>query len=172
MLVIAWRELLGESEVESFIHLTKLADAPSVVPATGSTPNSAASWAPHGRRWQPQPLLILGMGKLGGGELNFSRTSTYLHLPGERLHRWRSAARQPAVLHQAGAASHQRPPPAHPGWSGVPGRHAAAPFGDAGPLAISFAAMEDYYQHHGRNWERYAMVKARVLGPSANTPRP
>lgn len=39
------------------------------------------------------------------------------------------------------------------------------PFGDAGPLAISFAAMEDYYQHHGRNWERYAMVKARVLGP-------
>ncbi|MNF56340.1 Glutamate-ammonia-ligase adenylyltransferase [compost metagenome] len=38
------------------------------------------------------------------------------------------------------------------------------PFGEAGPLAISFAAMEDYYQHHGRNWERYAMVKARVLG--------
>ena len=25
--------------------------------------------------------------------------------------------------------------------------------------------MEDYYQHHGRSWERYAMVKARVLGP-------
>ncbi|MBM9539026.1 bifunctional [glutamate--ammonia ligase]-adenylyl-L-tyrosine phosphorylase/[glutamate--ammonia-ligase] adenylyltransferase, partial [Desulfobulbus alkaliphilus] len=39
------------------------------------------------------------------------------------------------------------------------------PFGEAGPLAIPFAAMEDYYQHHGRNWERYAMVKARVLGP-------
>ena len=38
------------------------------------------------------------------------------------------------------------------------------PFGDAGPLAVSFAAMEDYYQNHGRNWERYAMVKARILG--------
>ena len=40
------------------------------------------------------------------------------------------------------------------------------PFGDAGPLVVSFAALEDYYQQHGRNWERYAMVKARVLGPA------
>jgi glutamate-ammonia-ligase adenylyltransferase len=37
------------------------------------------------------------------------------------------------------------------------------PFGESGPLAVSFAAFEDYYQHHGRDWERYAMVKARVI---------
>lgn len=29
---------------------------------------------------------------------------------------------------------------------------------------MSFAALEDYYQEQGRDWERYAMVKARVLG--------
>lgn len=38
------------------------------------------------------------------------------------------------------------------------------PFGDSGPLVLSFAAMEDYYQEQGRDWERYAMVKARLLG--------
>ena len=39
------------------------------------------------------------------------------------------------------------------------------PFGDSGPLVLSFAAMEDYYQEQGREWERYAMLKARVLNP-------
>ena len=74
MLVIAWRELLGESEVEeSFIHLTKLADALIC---------GARDWlyakqcselgTPMDGDGNPQPLLILGMGKLGGGELNFS----------------------------------------------------------------------------------------------------
>lgn len=38
------------------------------------------------------------------------------------------------------------------------------PFGESGPLVMSFAALEDYYQEQGRDWERYAMVKARVLG--------
>ncbi|WP_462171828.1 bifunctional [glutamate--ammonia ligase]-adenylyl-L-tyrosine phosphorylase/[glutamate--ammonia-ligase] adenylyltransferase [Pseudoalteromonas xiamenensis] len=38
------------------------------------------------------------------------------------------------------------------------------PFGDSGPLVMSFAAMEDYYQDQGREWERYAMLKGRLLG--------
>lgn len=38
------------------------------------------------------------------------------------------------------------------------------PFGDSGPLVMSFAALEDYYQEQGRDWERYAMVKARLMG--------
>ena len=36
------------------------------------------------------------------------------------------------------------------------------PFGDSGPLVLSFAALEDYYQEQGRDWERYAMVKSAV----------
>ena len=39
------------------------------------------------------------------------------------------------------------------------------PFGDSGPLVLSFAAFEDYYQEQGRDWERYAMLKARILNP-------
>ncbi|MCR4301170.1 MAG: bifunctional [glutamate--ammonia ligase]-adenylyl-L-tyrosine phosphorylase/[glutamate--ammonia-ligase] adenylyltransferase, partial [Sulfuricaulis sp.] len=37
------------------------------------------------------------------------------------------------------------------------------PNGASGPLALSFAAMEHYYQTHGREWERYAFIKARVI---------
>lgn len=37
------------------------------------------------------------------------------------------------------------------------------PFGDSGPLVMHFAAMEDYYQDQGRHWERFAMVKARII---------
>jgi glutamate-ammonia-ligase adenylyltransferase len=37
------------------------------------------------------------------------------------------------------------------------------PFGDSGALVTNFAAMEDYYQTHARDWERYALVKARTV---------
>jgi len=37
------------------------------------------------------------------------------------------------------------------------------PFGEAGPLAFSFDAMERYYASQAREWERYAMIKARVV---------
>lgn len=37
------------------------------------------------------------------------------------------------------------------------------PYGSAGALALSFDAMEEYYQSQGRDWERFAMIKARVV---------
>ncbi|MGD9843154.1 MAG: bifunctional [glutamate--ammonia ligase]-adenylyl-L-tyrosine phosphorylase/[glutamate--ammonia-ligase] adenylyltransferase, partial [Steroidobacteraceae bacterium] len=37
------------------------------------------------------------------------------------------------------------------------------PFGDSGPLAVNFDSFETYLQQHGRDWERYAMVKARPI---------
>ena len=75
MVVIAWRELLGDAPVEeSFRHLSVLAE--SLIMA-------AHDWlyekmcrdvgVPIGREsGNPQRMLIFGMGKLGGGELNFS----------------------------------------------------------------------------------------------------
>ena len=38
------------------------------------------------------------------------------------------------------------------------------PFGSTGSLALPFSSMEAYYQNHGREWERYALIKARPLG--------
>jgi glutamate-ammonia-ligase adenylyltransferase len=37
------------------------------------------------------------------------------------------------------------------------------PYGQSGNLILSFAAIEEYYQTQGRDWERYAMIKARVI---------
>src|SRR6202022_578874 len=42
------------------------------------------------------------------------------------------------------------------------------PFGDSGALAVSLASLENYLQEHGRDWERYAWIKARaVVGADA-----
>ncbi|MDH3859796.1 MAG: hypothetical protein OEV07_17515, partial [Gammaproteobacteria bacterium] len=37
------------------------------------------------------------------------------------------------------------------------------PWGESGPVALNHSALEHYYQLHGREWEQYAMVKARIL---------
>lgn len=37
------------------------------------------------------------------------------------------------------------------------------PYGQSGPLVMNFASIEEYYQDQGRDWERYAMVKARIM---------
>lgn len=169
MLVIAWRELLGESEVEeSFIHLTKLADALIC---------SARDWlyakqcselgTPMDGDGNPQPLLILGMGKLGGGELNFSSDIDLIFTfpeNGYTVGGRRELANQQFFIKLGQRLINALHQPTQDGQVFRVDMR-LRPFGDAGPLAISFAAMEDYYQHHGRNWERYAMVKARVLGP-------
>ena len=45
------------------------------------------------------------------------------------------------------------------------------PYGESGPLAMSFDAMEEYYQYQGREWERYAWIKARVITGAAESGR-
>jgi glutamate-ammonia-ligase adenylyltransferase len=37
------------------------------------------------------------------------------------------------------------------------------PFGESGPLVVSLSSLEDYLQQHGRDWERYAWIKARAI---------
>ncbi len=37
------------------------------------------------------------------------------------------------------------------------------PFGESGPIVMSFDSLESYYQNQGREWERYALIKARVI---------
>ncbi|MGL5073213.1 MAG: bifunctional [glutamate--ammonia ligase]-adenylyl-L-tyrosine phosphorylase/[glutamate--ammonia-ligase] adenylyltransferase, partial [Aeromonas salmonicida] len=115
----------------------------------------------------PQPLLILGMGKLGGGELNFSSDIDLIFTfpeNGYTVGGRRELANQPFFIKLGQRLINALHQPTQDGQVFRVDMR-LRPFGDAGPLAISFAAMEDYYQHHGRNWERYAMVKARVLGP-------
>ena len=139
--------------------------------------NSAYHWAyqqlsalhgtPLDQQGQPMPLLILGMGKLGGRELNFSSDIDLIFTypaNGEIAGSRRPLEYQQfftklgqkliAALHQVTADGF---------CYRVDMR--LRPFGESGPLVLSFAALEDYYQEQGREWERYAMLKARVLNP-------
>ncbi|MFC5705999.1 bifunctional [glutamate--ammonia ligase]-adenylyl-L-tyrosine phosphorylase/[glutamate--ammonia-ligase] adenylyltransferase [Aeromonas eucrenophila] len=168
MLVIAWRELLGHAEVEeSFIHLTKLADALICGARDWLYAKQCAELGtPVDGNGDPQPLLILGMGKLGGGELNFSSDIDLIFTfpdNGYTVGGRRELANQQFFIKLGQRLINALHQPTQDGQVFRVDMR-LRPFGEAGPLAISFAAMEDYYQHHGRNWERYAMVKARVLG--------
>ena len=42
------------------------------------------------------------------------------------------------------------------------------PYGDSGPLVQSFAGLETYFAEQGRDWERYAMIKARPVTGEAH----
>ncbi|RDS80132.1 bifunctional [glutamate--ammonia ligase]-adenylyl-L-tyrosine phosphorylase/[glutamate--ammonia-ligase] adenylyltransferase [Dyella monticola] len=116
-----------------------------------------------------QRLVVVGFGKLGGSELNFSsdidlvlaypqggesdgaRTldnSEYFVRLGRQLVR---------LLHE-------------PTTDGICARVdlRLRPFGNAGRLALPFSAMEQYYQREGRDWERYAWIKARTVAGDRN----
>ncbi|WP_406664131.1 bifunctional [glutamate--ammonia ligase]-adenylyl-L-tyrosine phosphorylase/[glutamate--ammonia-ligase] adenylyltransferase [Gallaecimonas sp. GXIMD1310] len=112
------------------------------------------------------PLLVLGMGKLGGGELNFSSDIDLIFLyprSGETR-----GGRRVMDNHEFFTRLGQKLIQAldNVDADGFVYRvdMRLRPFGEAGPLALSFAALEDYYQSQGREWERYAMVKGRLMG--------
>jgi glutamate-ammonia-ligase adenylyltransferase len=115
---------------------------------------------------KPQPLLILGMGKLGGGELNFSSDIDLIFAWPE--HGSTQGGRRELDNAQFFTRMGQRLIKAldQPTMDGFVYRvdMRLRPFGESGPLVLSFAALEDYYQEQGRDWERYAMVKARIMG--------
>ena len=106
-------------------------------------------------------LLVIGMGKLGGRELNVSSDVdlVFLHRgPPETQERHERAGRSLIRLLS------------EPTADGFVFRvdMRLRPYGDSGPLACSFAALERYFITQGREWERYAWLKARPLGSGAH----
>ena len=111
-----------------------------------------------------QSLVVFGLGKLGGGELNFSSDVDLVY-----------------AFTEHGTSDGARPLDAE-GYCTRLGQRLAQllgevtadgfvhrvdlrlrPFGASGRVALSFAAMEQYFQREGRDWERYAWIKARPV---------
>ena len=109
-------------------------------------------------------FLVLGLGKLGGRELNFSSDIDLIFAYGDD-----------------GETDAQRPITNHEFFTKL-GRQLISildtrtehgyvfrvdmrlrPNGRSGPIVLSFDATENYYQTHGRDWERYALTKARIV---------
>lgn len=170
MVRIAWAQTLALVTEESILQqLSYLAETLIVAARDWLYDACCREWGtPCNAQGEAQPLLILGMGKLGGGELNFSSDIDLIFAWPEhgctQGGRWeldnaqfftRMGQRLIKVLDQ-------------PTQDGFVYRvdMRLRPFGESGPLVLSFAALEDYYQEQGRDWERYAMVKARIMGDS------
>jgi len=115
---------------------------------------------------QPQKLVVLALGKYGGGELNLSSDIDILFCY-DSAGDCASAGRRPLSVdqfftRQARAVIASLAEPQDEGFCfRVDTR--LRPFGDSGPLCSSLAAMEQYYQREGRDWERYALIKARPV---------
>ncbi|WP_380180105.1 bifunctional [glutamate--ammonia ligase]-adenylyl-L-tyrosine phosphorylase/[glutamate--ammonia-ligase] adenylyltransferase [Kalamiella sp. sgz302252] len=165
---IAWMQALALSSTEATLQQLSVLAETLIVTARDWLWHACCleMGTPVNAQGEPQPLLILGMGKLGGGELNFSSDIDLIFTwpengvtQGGRRELdnaqffTRLGQRLIKVLDQ-------------PTVDGFVYRvdMRLRPFGDSGPLVLSFAALEDYYQEQGRDWERYAMVKARLMG--------
>ncbi|MCY1328506.1 Bifunctional glutamine synthetase adenylyltransferase/adenylyl-removing enzyme [compost metagenome] len=122
---------------------------------------------PMGRRSNlPQHLVVLGMGKLGAGELNLSSDIDLIFgYPegGETEGAKRSLDNQEFFTRLGQKLIKALDAITVDGFVFRVDMR-LRPYGSSGPLVHSFAALEQYYQDQGRDWERYAMIKARVVG--------
>jgi glutamate-ammonia-ligase adenylyltransferase len=166
MLRLIARDLGGAAGLEEVLATTTALAETSVRHAVGRLDEwlAASHGAPTGASGRPQRLHVVGMGKLGGAELNVSSDVDLVFVypeEGETCgprpisnHEYftRLARRLIATLSELTAEGHV---------FRVDMR--LRPYGDGGPLVTSFDALENYLVTQGREWERYAWIKARVL---------
>ena len=164
---IAWRDLSGWADLsETVFDLSAFADA-----CLDHALNSLHQWqcrrygTPTAADGSKQRLVILGLGKLGARELNFSSDVDLIFVypkagstrgakesMGNDEFFSRLCRRLIKVIGQ---------PTAEGFVFRVDTR--LRPFGESGPLVLDIEAMEQYYQQQGREWERYALIKARAV---------
>ncbi|MDH1264147.1 bifunctional [glutamate--ammonia ligase]-adenylyl-L-tyrosine phosphorylase/[glutamate--ammonia-ligase] adenylyltransferase [Pseudomonas sp. GD03944] len=166
---IIWRDISRQADlVETCRDLSELADTCIDLAYQWLYPRHCTQFGtPIGRRsGQAQHLVILGMGKLGAHELNLSsdidlifgypeggetegvkrpldNQEFFIRL-GQRLIKALDAITVDGFVFRTDMR--------------------LRPYGSSGSLVFSFNALEQYYQDQGRDWERYAMIKARVVG--------
>jgi len=168
LLRILWQDAAGISTIEAvFAQLSQLADC--CIRFAVRCAQSALSpkfGEPVGCESNDvQSLVVLAMGKLGGQELNFSSdidlifaypesgttrggqqcldNQTYFTRLGQTVIRLLDAVTEDGFVFRVDMR--------------------LRPYGDSGALVGSFNALELYYQEQGREWERYAMIKARPV---------
>lgn len=172
MVRLAWCDFLGLSPLDNaLLDLSVLAEA-LIIAARDWLYNDMCQslGTPCDKQGNPQPLMILGMGKLGGRELNFSSDIDLIFTfpeHGETVGGRRSLDNQQFFIRMGQRLVNLLGQVTTDGFVFRVDMR-LRPYGESGPLVVSYSALEDYYQEQGREWERYAMVKARALGPWNN----
>lgn len=133
--------------------------------------------APVGSTGQAVPLWIIGMGKLGARELNVSSDIDLIYV-------YESEGETQGLAEGRGRISNHeyfgKAVKAIYALIGEVTEHgfvfrvdlALRPHGNSGAAAISLSSLEDYLQVHGREWERFAWLKSRVVAPLAEVQAP
>ncbi|MDX1433385.1 MAG: bifunctional [glutamate--ammonia ligase]-adenylyl-L-tyrosine phosphorylase/[glutamate--ammonia-ligase] adenylyltransferase [Gammaproteobacteria bacterium] len=167
MVRIAWRDIARlASFEETLAETSRFADA-----VLRASVERLHAWQvrelgePTGRDGEPQELYVLALGKLGAGELNFSSDIDliYCFAQAGATHGGRRELSNDEYFRRLGQrlinVLSKRTD------SGFVFRvdMRLRPFGASGPMALNFDSLEDYYQSHGRDWERYALIRARFV---------
>ena len=168
MLRILWRDHAQLASIEeAFEALSQLADcciraALSVATATLEEKYGTPYGADSG---QPQSLVVLGMGKLGGNELNFSSDIDLIFAYPEagQTRGGRQELDNQAYFIRLGQMVIRLLDAVTEDGFAFRVDMRLRPYGDSGALVGSYNALEVYYQEQGREWERYAMIKARPI---------
>src|SRR3954469_24449367 len=111
--------------------------------------------------WLGQPdLAVVAMGKLGGGELNVSSDIDLVFLRPRGMERGEAFERAGRALIRLLSDTTE---------DGFAFRvdMRLRPYGDSGPLVCDVDFLEDYFVAQGREWERYAWIKARAISGDA-----
>jgi glutamate-ammonia-ligase adenylyltransferase len=168
MMRIAWRDLAGWACLDEVLNdLSSLADA-CISAALTHINQWAVSEHSRAKKKPVSSLVVLGMGKLGARELNFSSDIDLIFAYPDAPEVWggRGISAEEFYLQVGQRLIHALDDVSEHGFVYRVDMR-LRPYGDSGPLAASFDAMAEYYQLQGREWERYAMIKARpVAGPA------
>ncbi len=151
----------------SLARISNLADTLILGALSWLTQFCQAKWGtPKNKHGETQSLLVFGMGKLGGKELNFSSDIDLIFSypeSGETEGARRCLDNQQFFVRLAQKLINALDQKTADGFVYRVDMR-LRPFGESGPLVMNFNAIEDYYQEQGRDWERYAMLKARLIG--------
>jgi glutamate-ammonia-ligase adenylyltransferase len=167
MVRIAWRDLTGRADLsETVAELSALADT-----CLDQALTLLYQWQCHSQGIPTaadgsiQKLVILGLGKLGARELNFSSDVDLIFAypqHGETREAEKSLRNEDFFTRLCRQLIRVIGKPTPDGFVFRVDLR-LRPYGENGPLTMSFDAIESYYQEQGREWERYALIKARAV---------
>ena len=172
MLRIVWRDFCRSADtLETVQDTSALAEACITLAQSHLQQQLEARFGvPRGRRsGEAQQLIVIAMGKLGARELNVSSDIDLIfaypesgQTDGER----RSISNIEFFTKLGQSLITALDQVTADGFVFRVDMR-LRPYGESGSLALNFAALEEYYQEQGRDWERYALIKARPVSGSA-----
>ena len=162
--VVVWRHLAGRASHEETVSaLSTLADALLEITLLWcEAVNVAAEGEPVDESGATQHLVVFALGKLGGRELNLSSDidliCAYPNLGNTTIS---GKTNQQFFVQVVQLLLKTLGETTGDGF-GFRIDLRLRPYGDSGPVVQPFGAMERYFESSGRDWERYALIKARA----------